>query len=135
MGSRRWESPDIVLDVVGMECTVMSYNVLAQDLIEKHPYLYKKHEENSLRWELRFQRLMKNISDVHPTILCLQEVQKSHIPQYVNGLRKLNLTDHIYKKRTSGECTDGCAIFFNKNVLELIDAHPIEYFRPDVQVI
>lgn len=135
MGSRRWESPDVFLDVVGMECIVMSYNVLAQDLLEKHMYLYTNHQRNNLQWNLRFERLMRNISDVHPTILCLQEVQQSHIPQYIKGLRKLNLTDHIYKKRTSGECTDGCAIFYNKNQLQLIDAHPIEFFRPDVQVI
>lgn len=133
--SRRWESSDIFLDVVGMECIVMSYNVLAQDLIEKHPHLYRNHHHNNLRWDLRFQRLLRNISDVKPTVLCLQEVQKSHLPQYVTGLRKLNLTDNIFKKRTSSECTDGCAIFYNKNKLEILDAQQIEYFRPDVQVI
>lgn len=131
MGSHR--SPEIFL--AEMECIVMSYNVLAQDLIEKNAYLYKKHQHNSLRWDMRFQRLIQNISDVNPAILCLQEVQSSHMPQYVQELRNLNLTDHIYKKRTSVEFTDGCAIFYNSNVLQLIGAHPIEYFRPDVQVI
>lgn len=133
MGSRQVH--DVFRDVAGMDCIVMSYNVLAQDLIEKHSYLYANYHYNSLRWDLRFQRLIKNIGDVSPTILCMQEVQESHIPEYVKGLRTFNLTKYIYKKRTSEELTDGCAIFYNSSAVEIIDAHPIEYFRPGVQVI
>lgn len=118
-----------------MECIVMSYNVLAQDQIEKNPQLYRKYHRNNLRWDLRFERLMKNISDVKPTILCLQEVQSSHLSQFVRRLWDLNLTQYIYKKRTSNDCTDGCAIFYDSKVLTLIEAHPIEFFRPNLPVI
>lgn len=128
MNSSQWESP-------AMECIVMSYDVMGQDLIGSNIHLYGNYHLYKKRWELRFDRLVKNVSDVKPTILCLQELQSFHLSQSVSELEELNLTHHIYKKRTSDDCTDGCAIFYDSKVLTLLEAHPIEYFRPDVPVI
>lgn len=40
---------------------VMSYNVLAQDLLESHPYLYQACHEAALDWKYRRQNLLKEI--------------------------------------------------------------------------
>lgn len=52
----------------------MSYNLLAQDLIDKHPYLYSRHNGPDLNYDLRAQRLISEIGRIRPDILCLQEV-------------------------------------------------------------
>lgn len=43
--------------------TVMSYNVLAQQLLENHKYLYRKHDIRALTWEYRSTVLLKEIRE------------------------------------------------------------------------
>lgn len=42
--------------------TVMSYNVLAQELLTQHPYLYRLHNPQALQWEVRWSNLMQEIT-------------------------------------------------------------------------
>lgn len=58
------------------EITVMSYNLLAQDLIDKHTYLYSRHNGPDLNYDQRSQRLTGEIERIRPDILCLQEVKR-----------------------------------------------------------
>lgn len=46
----------------------------------------------------------------------------------------MDLQELIYKKRTQEGLTDGCAIFFNSDLMELISDDKVEYFQPDVYV-
>lgn len=134
---RRWESairsPPFADTKKAFEFTIMSYNVLAQDLINLHPHLYQDHQQQYLRWPHRFELLLRSFREAKPQILCLQEVQSSHLQLYIKELQTLQLTEHIFKKRTS-DCSDGCAIFYDSQLLELLDTERIEYFQPDVQV-
>lgn len=64
------------------EFTLMSYNVLAQNLLNDHPYLYKHHNRKALDWETRWRNLFNEIKTMKPDILCLQEVQETHLAGY-----------------------------------------------------
>lgn len=57
------------------ELTIMSYNILAQDLIDKHSYLYSGHNPLDLSYDIRSKRLFDEMKQIKPDILCLQEVR------------------------------------------------------------
>lgn len=113
--------------------TFMSYNILAQDLLQTHPYLYKSCNPKHLEWKFRLDRLASEILAIRPDILCLQEVQQNHIPSILKALSALNF-EHIFKKKT-GMKTDGCAILYNKNVFDLVEKHTVEYYQPNVRYL
>lgn len=112
---------------------VMSYNILSQDNVEKQRQLYNNHIECTLAWSHRFECLKREIESVRPTILCLQEVQDTHLHEIADGLLSLNYNRPLFKKR-NGEQSDGCAIFYNRNLFKLIDHHFVEFFQPQIDV-
>lgn len=114
--------------------TVMSYNVLAQGLLEDNPFLYQHCHEDVLQWPLRRQNLLTELREVNADILCLQELQQDHYEtDFKPELEKLGY-GCLYKQRT-GDKQDGCGIFFRKTVFELDRFEPIEYARSDVTVL
>lgn len=119
----------------GHAFVLMSYNILAQTLLTKHSYLYSRHSAEFLDWSHRLNCLQNEILQIAPTILCLQEVQDTHLMEIENALRPLNYAKPLYKKRTTDEYDDGCAIFYNPEHFELLDHQYVEYFQPQVQVI
>lgn len=116
----------------GIPFTLLSYNILAQNLLEAHPYLYRNHDDRALPWNHRNYRLIQEILNINPQILCLQEMQESHLPMFEQQLSSLDLSV-LYKKRT-GFKDDGCAIFYNHKLFKLIEYHTIEYYQPSCQV-
>lgn len=135
-GLRQWEyTPDwdqYVKYPSGNAFTLLSYNLLAQSLLEAHRYLYQNHDKRALSWKHRYNRLVQEILSINPQILCLQEVQESHLESLHHGLSTLDLKV-LYKKRT-GYKDDGCAIFYNHKQFNLIEYHTIEYYQPGIQV-
>lgn len=65
--------------------------------------------------------------------MCLQEVQRSHIPQYFSTLENMGY-ESIYKQRT-GLRTDGCAIYFKKDVLTLVEHIDVEFLQPNITIL
>ncbi|CAH1102345.1 unnamed protein product [Psylliodes chrysocephalus] len=116
----------------GFIFTLMSYNVLAQDLLEQHPYLYRNHDEASLAWPIRWKNLFKEISKMKPDILCLQEVQKSHLSDY-SLLEEMGYQS-VFKKRTGCQ-PDGCAIYYKADNIALIENDVVEYFQSGMRVL
>ncbi len=113
---------------------LMSYNILAQDLLNTHRYLYHSHDQNALNWKHRYHRILTEINDVAPSILCLQEVQTGHLDTIKSGLQSINSNfNYVYKKRT-GNKFDGCAIFYNSNLFDLIETVNVEYEQPGIEV-
>uniref|UniRef100_L7LXA5 Putative transcriptional effector ccr4-related protein n=1 Tax=Rhipicephalus pulchellus TaxID=72859 RepID=L7LXA5_RHIPC len=118
----------------GLEFTVMSYNVLAQGLLEDNPHLYQHCHEDVLQWPLRRQNLLTELKEVNADILCLQELQQDHYEtDFKPELEKMGY-GCLYKQRT-GDKRDGCGIFFRKSIFELDCFEPIEYARSDVTVL
>uniref|UniRef100_A0A6P7F5I2 Protein angel isoform X2 n=1 Tax=Diabrotica virgifera virgifera TaxID=50390 RepID=A0A6P7F5I2_DIAVI len=134
MSLRLWENTcDNVSRTPGFIFTLMSYNVLAQDLVELHPYLYKEHDSAALSWPTRWKNLFEEISKFKPDILCLQEVQESHIADYYSTLKILGY-DGIFKKRTGGQ-SDGCAIYYKSDKVEMLDYTLAQFYQSDIAVL
>ncbi|XP_061098354.1 protein angel homolog 2 isoform X2 [Conger conger] len=116
------------------EFSVMSYNILAQQLLQENPYLYKHCHSSILDWNYRFPNILKELKIHNADILCLQEVQEDH---YQNQL-KPSLESLGYQceyKRRTGRKSDGCAVSFKRDRFSLVSLHPVEYFRQDVPIL
>lgn len=107
--------------------TVASYNILAQDLLESHPELYNGIPRQCLEWSHRKRCILNEIGRLQPDILCIQEIQSDHLEGFTETLRQRFTFDRVFKKRTGSEKTDGCAIFYNSDLFELVDTRTIEY--------
>lgn len=121
-------------DRYGQAFVLMSYNILAQSLLTKHSHLYTEHNPEFLEWSHRLKCLRNEIFEIKPAILCLQEVQVSHLEEIAEELQPMGYAQPLYKKRTSQEYDDGCAIFYNSQIFELIDHHYVEYYQPQIKV-
>ncbi|XP_030747310.1 protein angel homolog 2 [Sitophilus oryzae] len=133
LSKRYWEQVNKYDEKPGFQFKLMSYNVLAQDLIEQHLYLYKYHNQKTLEWKIRWRNLYEEISKILPDIMCLQEVQESHLTDYYNKFEFLGYKG-LYKKRT-GMTTDGCAIFYQADKVNLVEYETVEFFQPYVGVL
>ncbi|GJQ65530.1 hypothetical protein Trydic_g7631 [Trypoxylus dichotomus] len=117
----------------GLMFKVMTYNVLAQDLLIDHPELYRDNDKKMLSWEVRWNNIYQSIKEHNCEIICLQEVQQNHINKYFNSLEGLGYRG-IYKQRT-GVRTDGCAIYYKSNLFNLVEYTPVEYRQPNVPIL
>lgn len=117
----------------GQPFILMSYNILAQSLLERHSYLYGANDSRFLNWSHRLDCITKEILAARPAILCLQEVQDTHLTEIEDALAPMQYAKPLYKKRTSHDYDDGCAIFYNPQYFQLIDYHYVEYFQPNVK--
>lgn len=114
-----------------LNLTVMSYNVLAQHLINVHRTLYAQHQPRHLDWQHRFERILAAVRLAKPDILCLQEVQLCHLGDFIRELRDCaHLDGHLYQKRTHATYRDGCAIFYRSDCVRLVRSHTVEFLQP-----
>uniref|UniRef100_A0ABI7XXZ1 Endonuclease/exonuclease/phosphatase domain-containing protein n=1 Tax=Felis catus TaxID=9685 RepID=A0ABI7XXZ1_FELCA len=139
---REWEDFSTQPDAQGLEAgdgpqfqfTLMSYNILAQDLMQQSSELYLHCHPDILNWNYRFANLMQEFQHWDPDILCLQEVQEDHYwEQLEPSLRMMGFTC-FYKRRT-GCKTDGCAVCYKPTRFRLLCASPVEYFRPGLELL
>lgn len=121
-------------DRYGHTFVLMSYNILAQSLLTKHPHLYTENMAEFLDWPHRLQCIQNEIFEIKPAILCLQEVQDSYLDEIEHALQPMGYTKPLYKKRTSPDYDDGCAIFYMPQQFELIDHHYVEFYQPEIKV-
>ncbi|XP_061223415.1 protein angel homolog 1 isoform X1 [Neopsephotus bourkii] len=116
------------------EFRVMSYNILAQDLVEQSLDLYQHCPPDILNWNYRLPNLLQEIQHWDPDVLCLQEVQENHYWEQLEPTFKGMGFTCFYKRRT-GKKTDGCAVCYKHSRFQLISFSPIEYFRPGLDVL
>ncbi|XP_074724567.1 protein angel homolog 1 isoform X1 [Strix uralensis] len=139
---RDWEDLSVqpcVLEQVSkntslFEFRVMSYNILAQDLVEQGLDLYLHCHPDILNWNYRYPNLLQEIQHWDPDVLCLQEVQENHYWEQLEPMFKEMGFVCFYKRRT-GTKTDGCAVCYKHSRFQLISFSPIEYFRPGLDVL
>ncbi|CAH0716658.1 unnamed protein product, partial [Brenthis ino] len=112
---------------------VMSYNVLAQYLLECHPYLYTECSPSNLKWNVRAAKLYDEILGLSPDILCLQEVQVSHLSSFYNKFEQMGYFG-IFKQKT-GNRQDGCAIYFKKSLFDMQDHISVEFYQPELPIL
>ncbi|XP_025423076.1 protein angel homolog 2-like isoform X4 [Sipha flava] len=113
--------------------SVLSYNVLAQDLLEKNAFLYDWSNVKVLNWDFRKNLLLNEIKEINADIICFQEVQESHLNWFSYNLSNLGYNG-VYKKRTHDHC-DGCAIYYRNNKFILKEKVTVEYNQPGVNIL
>lgn len=69
---RKWVAVSPEIKQPGFAFSVLNYNILSQQLLETHSYLYQEHSSNALRWNQRFYLLVGEILHNNPDILCCQ---------------------------------------------------------------
>lgn len=118
----------------GIRFTIMSYNILAPGLLEKHPELYRKCDRVNLDWDFRIMRIFLQVEAFAPDVVCLQEVEMS---QYIRIIepRFHHLGFRGIFKKKSGDKDDGCAIFYRTSRFLLIDKLEVELFQPHVPLL
>ncbi|XP_049694215.1 protein angel homolog 1 isoform X4 [Helicoverpa armigera] len=112
---------------------VLSYNVLAQYLLECHPYLYTDCSPRDLKWKARAARLYDEITKLAPDILCFQEVQASHVESFYSQFERIGYFG-VFKQKT-GHRQDGCAIYFKQSKFELKDHLSVEFYQPELPIL
>nr|XP_061798250.1 protein angel homolog 1-like [Nerophis lumbriciformis] len=117
-----------------MDFTVMSYNILAQDLLEANIELYKHCPREVLEWSYRCSLLLEEIHKWAPDILCLQEVQENHYQTQLYPVLTQMGYNCVYKRRT-GNKTDGCATCYRSSRFSEVSVMPIEFFRPQTEIL
>lgn len=112
---------------------VVSYNVLAQVLLEIHPYLYSECYSNDLKWKVRADRIYNEIVSLAPDIICFQEVQASHLNSFYERFEQIGYSG-VFKRKT-GSKYDGCAIYFKKAIFQLMDQCGVEFLQPQLPIL
>ncbi|XP_041667843.1 protein angel homolog 1 isoform X2 [Cheilinus undulatus] len=117
-----------------MDFTVMSYNILAQDLLEANQELYTHCPLEVLDWSYRCSLLLEEIAKWAPDILCLQEVQENHYNEHLFPVLSQMGYTCVYKRRT-GDKTDGCATCYRSNLFSERSVTLLEFYRPDTELL
>ncbi|KAM9340846.1 protein angel homolog 1 [Symphorus nematophorus] len=117
-----------------MDFTVMSYNILAQDLLEDNQELYIHCPLEVLDWSYRCTQLLEEIQKWAPDILCLQEVQENHYHEQLYPVLSQMGYTCVYKRRT-GTKTDGCATCYRSSCFSEVSVTPLEFFRPETELL
>ncbi|KAG1936389.1 protein angel homolog 1 isoform X2 [Pimephales promelas] len=134
---RVWEefSESACVDAAdAFDFSVMSYNILAQDLLEANPDLYTHCPEEVLAWDVRLRAILKELQTWQPDIICLQEVQEDHFHQQMCPVLTEMGYSCIYKRRT-GPKTDGCAVCYRSERFTQLSVRLLEFRRPDCELL
>ena len=141
-GLRRWQPSAFGKDMMagqmdGFNLRVLSYNVLAQNLLQGHPYLYRNSPDFCLKWDYRWEGIRREVDDLRPDVVCLQEVQMED-PNYFDSSYTPFFSQrgyrHVAKKRT-GDKKDGCVIFFKGDKFTLDCVSEMEFNIPRISVL
>ncbi|XP_069787423.1 protein angel homolog 2 isoform X2 [Narcine bancroftii] len=114
--------------------SVLSYNILAQDLLEDNSYLYRHCSQPLLQWGFRFPNILKEVKQFDADIMCLQEVQNNHYGMQLKPIME-SLGYHCEYKMRTGNKRDGCAICFKRSKFSLVSVSPVEFYRPMIQIL
>ncbi|XP_077566772.1 protein angel homolog 2 isoform X2 [Stigmatopora nigra] len=129
---RRWETWPVGGGAGGgagaVDLTVMSYNILSQDLLRDNAHLYSHCRPEALDWSHRLPNLLAELRQHDADVLCLQEVQADHFETQIKDALRAQGYDCVYKKRT-GQKVDGCAVAFKTSRFSLLSSNPVEFFR------
>ncbi|EUT90697.1 hypothetical protein PFAG_01054 [Plasmodium falciparum Santa Lucia] len=118
----------------------MTWNVLAEiyGTIEAFPHC----DPYMLAWSYRKTKIIQEILNNSPDIVCLQEIQNEHFLDFFKPSLGEFGYEGVYKqktkeiftspsgKRRGGKYTiDGCAIFYNKKKLKFVETYALEFSK------
>ncbi|XP_044020777.1 protein angel homolog 2 isoform X2 [Aphidius gifuensis] len=112
---------------------LLSYNILAQNLLETHSYLYKNHNYRALDWKHRKFLIQQEILNANANVICIQEMQVEHCQEFLVPLRKQGF-DYLYKKRTN-DTKDGLLMLYRPSQLKLEDYSLAEFHQTNSDIL
>jgi len=116
---------------------VLSYNILAQTNLTGHQNLYRGKPQYLLEWDYRWSGIQREVNTFDPDIVTFQEVQFSGPDHFSEQIRpwftQLGYED-VSQCRT-GDKQDGCAIFFRKDMFNLVSSRGVLYRHDDVPLL
>ncbi|XP_029316607.1 protein angel homolog 1 isoform X2 [Cottoperca gobio] len=134
MDERATAAESFTFTKASMAFTVMSYNILADDLLEANQELYTHCPLEVLDWSYRCSLLLEEIQKWEPDILCLQEVQENHYHEQLYPVLSQMGYTCVYKRRT-GTKTDGCATCYRSRCFFEVSVTMLEFFRPEIELL
>eukprot|EP00934_Nitzschia_sp_Nitz4_P007663 Nitzschia sp. Nitz4//scaffold2_size372955//184913//186912//NITZ4_000427-RA/size372955-processed-gene-0.508-mRNA-1//-1//CDS//3329546790//7653//frame0 len=114
----------------GARFRMATYNVLAEIYATQQQYPYC--DIWALSWDYRFQNIMREIIDVSPDVICLQEVQADHYENHLYAAMSDQGYEGVYKQKTRDAMgmagkVDGCALFWRRSKFHLVESYSIEF--------
>lgn len=92
---------------------VLTYNVLAQQLIRREVY---STNGNNIKWAVRFPALVEELEAYQPNLLLMQEVDKGKLGNWRDTLSKLSM-EVVYSKADTK--AHGLIIAWNRDMFDL----------------
>lgn len=113
------------------EFSLTTYNILSQNLLLNHLYLYQGNTKSDLMWSARAERLKQELIELNSDIFCLQEVHLENFKATILPSLLEQGYQAVFKQKT-GDHLDGCSILFKKNKFRLQDSLEVEFNRSDI---
>lgn len=107
----------------------MTYNLLANSLVNANRHLYRRCEPNVLPWENRSLILLKELEETESHTLdfyCFQELDQFDYDNLFKERFAQWGYSGVYKKR-NGDKHDGCAIFFRNQSVKAVSIVTVDY--------
>ncbi|XP_003563977.1 carbon catabolite repressor protein 4 homolog 3 [Brachypodium distachyon] len=121
--SRQWVFAEEASTSSGDACTIMSYNILADNNARNHPDLYLDVPWDAMRWDSRRRLIIREIRHWDADLVCLQEVDRF---REISAEMKNRGYECSFKGRT-GDAKDGCATFWKSERLRLLEEDSIDF--------
>ncbi|XP_074111947.1 protein angel isoform X1 [Cotesia typhae] len=112
---------------------ILSFNILAQNLLESHNYLYENHHEVALKWDVRKLLVQKEILESEANVICIQEMQMEHLEEFLVPFLEQGF-DYLYKKRTN-DTRDGLLLLYQPSLFKLEDYVYVEYHQTNEDIL
>lgn len=112
---------------------LLSFNILAQNLLEAYPYLYKQHDKRALLWERRRRLIVQEILETKANVICLQEMQTDHLDEFLDPFKELGY-DYLYKKRTNDK-RDGLLFLYRADQFILKEHVKVELYQSGIELL
>lgn len=112
---------------------LLSFNILAQNLLEDHSYLYMDHNRKALNWKARKPLVIQEILEAEANVICLQEMQEEHLLDFVAPFKQHGY-EYLYKKRTNDK-RDGLLLLYRSNEFVLLDYAKVELYQSGVELL
>ncbi|CAD2110121.1 carbon catabolite repressor protein 4, putative [Plasmodium vinckei] len=120
--------------------TIMTWNILAE--IYGTVEAFSHCDPYMLSWSYRKTKIIQEILNHRPDIVCLQEIQNEHFLEFFKPCLNQYEYQGVYKQKTKeiftspsgkhkgGKYTiDGCAIFFNKKKFKFVEIYALEFSK------
>ncbi|XP_076239915.1 protein angel isoform X2 [Calliopsis andreniformis] len=112
---------------------LLSFNILAQYLLETYPFLYKHHDKQALSWNIRRQLLLQEIIGAQANVICLQEMQEEHLQEFLIPFKGLGY-NYLYKKRTNDK-KDGLLFLYRSDQFILKEYVKVELYQSGIELL